>query len=465
MVVDMSTRRSKSIARELGAAKLGDARRSARLERMTEAVMERPTASLPEAMGSEAALEGAYRFLNNDDVEARAILAPHVAATADRIAAAGVAYCVSDTTECRFGGAERDGMGPLQGGGSGFLTHIALAVAADGSRLPLGILGVETIVRQHTPKRRRGTKHSRRATDSESRKWVRVATAAEEAVGGRAQVIHLMDREADIYELLAVLVERRSRFVIRVAQDRKAEDKDGTGKLFELLERGTEIVSRNVPLSRRLRSTKQHPRRTERRAELTLSAQTLTLHRPASAPRSLPPMLTLNFVHVFEKHPPEGESPVDWKLVTSEPCASPKQVEAVVDAYRARWVIEELNKALKTGCGFQKSQLEELDSILRLLAILLPVAVQLLALRCLAVEHKHAIAALSSTQLMVLRAMAKHVPLPENPTAEQALLSIASLGGHIKRNGPPGWIVLGRGFHDLVRYVEAWEVLKNVREM
>jgi hypothetical protein len=73
---------------------------------------------------------------------------------------------------------------------------------------------------------------------------------------------------------------------------------------------------------------------------------------------------------------------------------------------------------------------------------------------------------LSSTQLMVLRAMARNnVTLPEEPTAEQALLAIASLGGHLKRNGPPGWIVLGRGFRDSVRYVEAWEVLKNVREM
>jgi hypothetical protein len=276
-----------------------------------------------------------------------------------------------------------------------------------------------------------------------------------------------MDREADIYALLASLVERGSRFVIRVAQDRNAEDEDGVGKLFELLEGGTEVVTRNVPLSRRSHATKQHPRRAERRADLTLSARTLTLRRPASALKSLPPVLTLNFVHAFEKHPTDGEVAIDWKLVTSEPCSSPEQVEAVVDAYRTRWVIEELNKALKTGCGIQKSQLESFESIFNLLAILLPVAVQLLALRSLAAEQKHAlaIAALSRTQLEVLRAMAKNVALPKDPTAEQALLAIASLGGHLKRNGPPGWIVLGRGFQNLVRYVEAWDVLKNVREM
>ena len=30
------------------------------------------------------------------------------------------------------------------------------------------------------------------------------------------------------------------------------------------------------------------------------------------------------------------------------------------------------------------------------------------------------------------------------------MLAIARLGGHIKNNGEPGWIVLGRGFQDLL---------------
>jgi hypothetical protein len=172
-------------------------------------------------------------------------------------------------------------------------------------------------------------------------------------------------------------------------------------------------------------------------------------------------------VHVFEKDPPVGETAVDWKLVTSEPCKTQGQIEAVADAYRTRWVIEELNKALKTGCGIEQCQLESIGSILNLLAIMLPIAVQLLALRSLAQMRKGALAlgVLSSTQLRVLRAMSKSVKLGDNPTAEQALLAIAALGGHLKNNGPPGWIVLIRGFQDLLRYVEAWEVLKTGPEI
>ena len=159
--------------------------------------------------------------------------------------------------------------------------------------------------------------------------------------------------------------------------------------------------------------------------------------------------------------------PIDWKLVTSEPCTRRKDVEAVVDAYCTRWVIEEFFKALKTGCGIERCQLESLEPILNLLAIMLPVAVQLLALRSLAAADKSALAlgGLSSLQLRVLRAMSKRIRLPRNPTAQQVLLAIAALGGHLKNNGPPGWVVLSRGFQDLLRYTEAFEVFENGRKM
>ncbi len=456
-----------SVAKELGQAELGDPRRSARLEQLAERLLIRPGVSLPRAMGDEAALEAAYRFLGNDAVEPAAILAPHIAATAGRVCAEGTAYCISDTTEFRFGGVEREGLGPLQGAGRGFLAHIGLAVAADGSRLPLGVLSMETIVRPEEPKGRRKTKKSRGAADSESLKWERGVLAAEKALGGRASLIHLMDREADIYAHLAKMTLRSIRFVARVAQNRVAEDPEGVGKLFDLLEASEEIVTRNVPLSRRLRATKQHPRRSERRANLSFASKTLTLRRPASASKALPPRLTLNFVHVFEKCPPSGEAPIDWKLVTSEPCGTQQEIEAVVDAYRTCWVIEEFNKAVKTGCGIERCQLESLDPILKLLAIMLPVATQLLALRSLAELRKKALASrvLSPIQLEVLRAMSTRVAVPKNPTAEEALLAIAALGGHIRNNGRPGWIVLVRGFQDLLRYVEAWQVLKNMRDL
>jgi hypothetical protein len=430
--------------------------------------MVRPSAPLPQAMRGEAALEGAYRLLNNKKVKPGALLAPHVAGTAERIVAAGGAFCISDTTELRFGGEGRSGLGPLQGGGRGFLVHLSLAVARDGSRLPLGALSVESIVRAEEPKKRRGTRKSRGAADSESLKWSRGAVAAETAVGGRAPIIHLMDREADIYTLFAMFYGRGSRYVVRLAQNRlvTSEHDDATMRLFDALEVSGDAVVRDVPLSPRKVATKQSPRRAARLAHLAIAAQTLTLHRPVHAAKDQPESLRLNFVHVYEPNPPDGEQPIDWKLVTSEPTDSAQAIEAIVDAYRTRWVIEDFNKAIKTGCAFEKRELESAHALLNLFAIIVPVAVQLLALRNLAAANKAALASsiLLPAQLAALRA-ASRMPLAPHPTAEQALLAIAALGGHLKNNGAPGWQILHRGMQELQLFTAGWEAAMSRRKM
>ena len=91
------------------------------------------------------------------------------------------------------------------------------------------------------------------------------------------------------------------------------------------------------------------------------------------------------------------------------------------------------------------------------MAILAPVAWRLLLLRHLARSDELAPATLALTrkQLDVLRAATKK-PLPTNPTARDAMLAVAALGGHRKSNGNPGWIVLGRGMHDLLLLELGW---------
>jgi hypothetical protein len=462
----MSPRSRKTVSEQLSGAELGDARRTKRLVRMAEALSQRPGASLPEAMGDDAALEGAYRFLNNEEVEPEVILGEHVAETVRQLEAVPVAYAVSDTTELRFGGKSRRGLGPLLHEGLGFLSHPCLVVAGDGSRLPLGLLAHKTWVRPPEKKGRRGTQASRRAPDRESLKWEEVTSAAAKAAGSQAaKLIHVMDREADIYGLFASLQKAGQHFIIRVAQNRALEDE--TGRVFAALERAPAQVLREVPLSRRVRQSKSHPSRKERKATLSISACELTLRRPEPAETNLPPSLRLNFVHVFEANPPPGEVAVDWKLVTSRPVTTLSEQEQVVDGYRTRWVIEELFKALKTGCGIEASELESAEALLTLLAIKLPIAVQLLALRSLAESEAPARGAsrvFTPLRLEVLRAMSK-VPLGPDPTASEVMWAVAALGGHIKNNGSPGWQVLGRGFQDLLRYETAWAVFKVAPRM
>jgi hypothetical protein len=167
----------------------------------------------------------------------------------------------------------------------------------------------------------------------------------------------------------------------------------------------------------------------------------------------LPDSITVNVVRVWESEPPTGQDPVEWRLFTTEPIETQEQLEAIVDGYRARWVIEEYFKALKTGCNFESSQLESLHSLENLLGIYIPVAWQLLALRSLMRDEpeKPALTVLTKTQLAVLRLIKQGAALPPEPTIAQVAEAIAQLGAHIKSNGPPGWQVLGRGFEELRR--------------
>ena len=77
----------------------------------------------------------------------------------------------------------------------------------------------------------------------------------------------------------------------------------------------------------------------------------------------VPATLAVNLVHVTEVNPPVGEPPVEWLLYTTEPVDAPEQVAAVVDGYRTRWVIEEFNAALKTGCAYEARQFESRDTL------------------------------------------------------------------------------------------------------
>ena len=42
--------------------------------------------------------------------------------------------------------------------------------------------------------------------------------------------------------------------------------------------------------------------------------------------------------------------------------------------------------------------------------------------------------------------------MSSKPTAREVTMAIAALGGHLKRNGDPGWITLGRGLTQFLAY-------------
>jgi hypothetical protein len=227
------------------------------------------------------------------------------------------------------------------------------------------------------------------------------------------------------------------------------------------------MVFREVVISSRSKAqaTKQHSQRKTRIVKLSVRASTVTLNKTVAAHEAELESVTLSAVHVFEESPPDGETAIEWMLFTSEPVGTRAEIEAVVDHYRARWIIEEYFKALKSGCGFEKRQLCSYEGLLRALALMIPLAWTLLELRTLGREttQRPATDVLSRDQLQLLGALLekRRRKFPDNPTVRDAMLGIAGLGGHIKNNGDPGWQVLGRGFRRFLEAEEVWLLFKE----
>jgi len=450
-----------AIEDEFAGAELGDKRRSDRLVRIVEALGRDPRLTFPEAMGSPGQLEAFYRFLSSDGVTLEGVLEPHLVRTRERLGAAETVLVVHDTTAFKFNG-DREGLGRLRlNTAKGFFLHASLAITAD--REPLGLLGADTWVRTQPPRpkangKQANTRAIRMDPNRESLRWARAVDRCEEGLEPECRPIHVMDREGDNFDLFAALQARESRYVIRVGHDRRVADEPK--KLKATLRDARWMLTRTVVIARRNSEpirAKIHPSRGEREADLEISAQQVQLLRPTNHAVGSPETLRTNVVLVSEKRPPRGEAPVEWMLFTGEPIDTAQQVAAIVDAYRARWIIEELFKALKSGCNFEKRQLESLDTLRVALGLFLPISVQLLALRSLARskpgERSHQ---LSKEQLTVLRAVTRF-SLERSPTNEQVCLAIAGLGGHLPSNGPPGWTVLGRGYNRLLVLHEGWQ--------
>lgn len=440
---------------EVQTADFGDKRLTRRFVSLAERLAKAPDQSFPKAAGSDAALEATYRFFGNEAVTPAAILEPHVRATVERCAQLDTVLVAHDSSEFAFS-TDRN-VGRLRGDQShGFLGHFALALAA-ASRAPLGILAMDTVFRERGS-RSGGHRERRPLETKESRRWMDLVRRVDDELGDRATAVHVMDREADAYELLTALTAEHRHFIVRLQFDRAADTTTGRGRISDVLRGRRTVLTREVPLSARTpaprdtpKRAKKHPYRSARLATLRVSATAVTIHRPAHLAGRAPDVLRLNVVRVQETNAGRDVAPVEWRLATSEPIRTAEDVAAVVDGYRGRWVIEEYFRALKQGCAYEKRQLESKHALLNALAIFTPIAWQLLALRQLSREASDTPAdhVLSPLKLTLLQ---RHpdVRLGDRPTIRDAMLAIARLGGHIKNNGEPGWQVLGRGYEDLL---------------
>jgi hypothetical protein len=264
----------------------------------------------------------------------------------------------------------------------------------------------------------------------------------------------------------------QARFVVRAGQlDRVVDAGEGAVSVRTLVDSISPVIFREIEIGERRyarqrggRTTrKKHPARDARRTTVAMAATHATFRSSRYHGRGAPPF-EVNVVRVWEPAPPNGDTAIEWVLLTTESVDSPSDIERVVDIYRRRWLIEDFFKALKTGCSLEKRQITSYQAMRKVLALLAPIAYRLLLFRGLSRLRPDAAATElfdAVDLLLIAKAQPKETAVPK--TTADALALLARMGGHIRNNGPPGWMTLGAGYEKLLHVKLGWRIAQEIQ--
>jgi hypothetical protein len=437
-------------------AELGDPRRRDRLVQVAAAMAEDPAATLPTQMGDPSALHAAYRLFNNEAMSLAQLQDPHWQQTREQARQRQQVLLVQDTTDLNYAKHPKTkGLGPIGRSkkAQGFFLQSVLAVDAQTAEM-LGLAYEEPFVRQPAPL---GETHAQRLQrDRESLVWERAVQAIGPALS-ESQWIHVGDRGADIFRLLQHIQLQACDFLIRAAQDRCVQTKDGEEEDEEEVTRLFQHARSLPAQDSRVKDLPRLHERPARQAFLQVSWSKVRVLPPKNGGAMHKQAVEAWVVRVWEPEPLDGQVPLEWVLLTSVPVENSEQAWQCVDWYTMRWTVEDFHKCLKTGCNMEKRHLQSYDDLTRLLGLVGPLAVRLLLLRSCARQSPQAQATciLPALWLRVLELFTNR-PLHSLHSADHLWCAIARLGGYrgYLGDGPPGWQTLWRGWERLQALLE-----------
>lgn len=455
VMAEASTLENQAWAGALAAAcRLGDGKRQRRLTGLLAAFGARPQASIPDACGNWADTKAAYRFLGNPHVTVQALTEGFGVAAAQAGAGRPLMLAVSDTTTINLSGLNVEGLGPVNDSAAAKGVHLHTVLAVDPQGFCLGVLDQQFWVR---PPRGTATPAATRPfEEKESAKWVHAIDAARarlhETLGPAApEILHVMDREGDVWETLQTIDDWGERAVIRATQDRRTSDPERTAYAAVRAQSPLAVTALELPAA---------PGRAARTATVEVRVLNAELQPdPRKHPAGWPMAWTL--LEILEPEPPSGTAALHWRLWTREPAGTLAEALLVLCWYMLRWRIEDFHFTLKSGCQVERLKLETLPGLLKALALRSATAARVLALRDRARQQPEAPAAvlLTLAEMQVLWAAQHRRPMPAGtplPTLREAALWVGRLGGHLNRKGDgmPGVRTLWRGLAALSRLVE-----------
>jgi hypothetical protein len=450
---------------------------------------EKPNLSIPAALdGGHNEVTAAYRLFDNSKASFEGILHSHIDATYERVAQQQVVIVAQDTTELDLTKPQQqvEGAGPLDDGARfGEFLHPLMAFTQDGT--PLGTLSAELWTREASaPKAKKSKKKDERERkhkpieEKETLRWLETQSHAQEIASeiSGTHFISVADSEADIFEVIELGSQSPENFdwVIRSCQNRgllpDENDQSGANECDEqeiatllrdrvaqqdvLFTQPISVRGRKAKVSCETRGRRQP--RESRDCEVEVRAMTVTLRAPWRHDRKLQDT-QVNVVLVSEINPPEGDTPVEWILITSLPIDTVEAVLLVIQAYCSRWMIEIYFRTLKSCCHIEDLRFEHIDRFERCLAVYMIVAWRTLYAVRLGREFPDidCEAIFEPDEWRSVYHMVNKEPPPKTPpTLSEMIRMVAQLGGYINRarDDEPGPQTVSLGMqrmHDITR--------------
>ena len=362
--------------------------------------------------------------------------------------------------------AKKEGDGPIGKGGNGLILHSTLAIEPEKGQ-SLGLLWQKLWHREPKPKppkdetpiqkkkrlsSARKEARNRSFEQKESYKWVEALTTVEKLVSRHTRVVHVFDREGDLTEVFDQVRQlQHTGVIVRAAHNRSLDSE--SERLWSKLEAQPISFQQEIELP-------QTSKRSARSAKLAVRFCPVNLRTPYRFDNRDP--IAVYAVYAIEVDCPEGETPVEWMLLTTEVVADIQIASIILHWYSYRWRVEEYHKIFKSGCQVERYRLAA-DGMKPLIGFLSVIAVELLQLTYLhrTQPSAPAIVVLNPLQLQVLSA--KSPKLPKVLTVSWAVEAIARLGGYLehRHKTPIGIQVLWRGWLKLHDLCEGWQLAKE----
>lgn len=390
---------------------------------------------------------------------AKAILSSHRQAVVARSRSCTTVLAIQDTTDLNFTSHPgTQGLGFInQTPQQGLKVHTCFAVSGQGE--PLGVLHQHCWAREQQSGKK-AQRHSKSIGEKESQRWLTTAAAVEKAFPETVQLVHVADREADIFELFAQPRQAGSELLIRAAQNRRVQSELGT--LLPTMNQAPSLGEFRLEVQR-------GRQRQARTAQLRVQALTVTLEVPSHAVSKTLKPVEMGVIQVQEiQSPSDGTEPIHWVLLTTLPLTNLEAVLQAVRWYSYRWLIERFHYTLKSGCGMEELQLNSEKRLVKALATYSIVAWRLLWMTYrarLTPEVSCEIILQAAEWQLLRRRFAPKCRSKEPPTLGEAVVWIARLGGFLARkgDGQPGVKTLWRGLTRLHDWMEGRQLAAELQ--